>query len=242
MTRSKPLHFKRGEIEFQLWRITDEEYRQLREHSLPIKEDGMFMLNLMLFERDRGDRLTLPKAFLALEKRFGRSSTWFDDWKCSFSYPLLLVLRRTAGKFYYMLRIGDYRGSLEFPLYRVLEAGAGDYDVNVYHNPFELEFSREEINEFMSYLYGFIAGYAEATCKPPIQPFLKHIDSNHILYGYRDGEFFEEEIESESEYQAAIAAFKTVYETEEEQEDPSDQIRLLLQTITGDLLNGNELS
>lgn len=58
------------------------------------------------------------------------------------------------------------------------------------------EFSREEINEFISYFSGYLKGCSEWISLFPRQPFIKKIDSNHILYGYRDREFFEEQIES----------------------------------------------
>jgi hypothetical protein len=81
MKRDFPEHiqFQRSETEFSLWRLTDGEYQQLRQNSLPIKEDGMFLLRLMLYERSEPEQLTLPKALITLEHLFGHSSDWFDD-------------------------------------------------------------------------------------------------------------------------------------------------------------------
>jgi hypothetical protein len=48
-------------------------------------------------------------------------------------------------------------------------------------------------------------------CNQRIQPFIRLIRASHILYGYRDGEFFEEQMDSPEEYEAAIQAFDEVY-------------------------------
>jgi hypothetical protein len=230
------LDLKQGETQFHLWRLTEDEFRQLRSNSLPIKDDGMFLLQLMLSERDNPERLTLPKALLTLEHLFGKASDWIDEWKSSFSFPLLLLLNKPVGRFLYLLRIEDYRGSVEFRLYRILENGADGYDINTYREPFELEFSREQINQFICYLYGYLAGVARIVCNQQIQPFIRLIRASHILYGYRDGEFFEEQIDSPEEYEAAIQAFDEVYGSLK-QERQSQDLRALLETITGETVS-----
>ncbi len=223
---------QRGETQFHLWRLTEEEDSRLRDNSLPIKEDGMFLMQLMLSERHNPDRLTLPKAFLALEHLFGETSHLFDDWKGSFSFPLLLAVK-TAGQFFYLLRVYDHRGSLQFPLYRILENGVDGYDIHAYREPLEIEFSREEINEFICYFYGYLVGVAEIINELPKKSFLKRIDSNHILYGCQDGTFFEEQIDSEEDYKAAIQTFEETYGTSV-QEEQVENLRSLLQRITGE--------
>ena len=44
-----------------------------------------------------------------------------------------------------------------------------------------------------------------------MQPFLKTIDSNWILYGYKEEEYFEKHCNSEEVYQAEIKSFEEVY-------------------------------
>lgn len=220
----------RSKIQFDLWRLTDEEYRRLRQNSLPIKEDLMFLWQLALQEHQDPNLLTLPKAFTTLEKLFGKTSDWFDNWKGSFSFPLLLAVKKPQENFFYLFRIYDHRGNLSFPLYRILENGVDGYKTDIYREPFELEFSREEINQFISYFYGYLTGYSEEISQLQLDPFLKRIDSNHIFYGYRDGEFFEEQIDSEDDYQQAIEVFEQNYHSIKE-ERQSREIQSLLQTI-----------
>lgn len=119
MNNRKHINLKRRETKFHLWRITEEEYRDLRGNSLPIKEDGFFLIELSLSERHNPDRLTLPKAFLTLEYLFGKTSDFFDDWKGSFTFPLLLLVQKSKAQFFYMLRIYDHRGTIYYPLYRI---------------------------------------------------------------------------------------------------------------------------
>jgi hypothetical protein len=228
------LELKQGETQFQLRRLTEDEFRQLRSTSLPIKNDEMFLLNLMLSERHNPERLSLPKALVTLEYFFGKASNWLDKWKSSFSFPLLLVLKKQVGRFFYLLRIEDYRGELEFRFYRILENGTEGYNDNICREPFEIEFSRSEINQFICYLIGYLASAAESFCKLlPVQPFLRHIDASHIIYGYRNGAFFEEQIDSPEQYEATIQAFETVYGSVK-QEQQALEMRSLIQMITGE--------
>lgn len=224
------LNLKWQGTSFELWRLSEEEYDQLRQSSLPIKEDHTFLWWLYLSERNDPDRLTLPKAFLTLEHLFGKTSDSFDDWKGSFRFPLLLVVKKSQDKFFYMLNIYDHRGSLSFAWYRVLEDGVDGYDIYVYQEPFEKEFSREEINQFLSYFYGYLIGVSDWAIPALPPPFLKRIDSNSILYGCRAGELFEEEFESEEDYQQAITEFEQTYGPEKSA-DKSKEIQLLLRQI-----------
>lgn len=229
------VELKYRETQFCIWRLTDEEYQQLRDNSLPIKEDSRFFLHLALSEHYNPERLTLPKAFLTLEHLFGKTSHQFDDWKGTFSFPLLLEVRKDAGCFFYLWRIYDHRGSLYFPLYRVLENGANGYNVNAYRDPFELEFSREEINQFISYFYGYLIGVSKWIYRFSTRTFLKKIDSENIIYGYKDGEFFERQFDSEEEYEKEIRLFEETYETTV-MEEKSGDVKSLLQKIVNKAL------
>lgn len=224
--------FKKGDTQFDLGRLGDEECLQLRQHSLPIKVDSAFMFELALSEHRNPDRLTLSEAFVALEALFGKTSHQFDSWKGSFCFPLLLVLNKQQGQFFYLLRILDHRGTLDFLLYRVLEQGAEGYNIDAYRSPYELEFSTEEINKFICYVYGYLKGASKSVCKilPP-PPFIKTVDSSLIIYGCRDKKLFEESFESQDDYQQAIEAFKQVYETDVSAR-VSEEIQSLLRQIT----------
>ncbi|KAI9129274.1 hypothetical protein [Acaryochloris sp. CCMEE 5410] len=52
MTYSTQDHitFEQGDTQFDLWRLGDEDYQQLRRHSLPSKEDAGLLFQLALSE------------------------------------------------------------------------------------------------------------------------------------------------------------------------------------------------
>ena len=89
------LELKRGETQFHLWCLTEDEFRHLRSTSLPIKDDNIFLLYLLLSDRNNSERLSLPEVLVTMEYLFGKTSDWFDKFKSSFSFPLLLVLKKT---------------------------------------------------------------------------------------------------------------------------------------------------
>ena len=224
------ISFKLEDTQFNLWRLGDDEYQQLRQHSLPIKQDAGFMFQLALSEHCNPDRLTLPEAFLTLEALFGKTSTQYDPWKGSFSFPLLMVLTQKQGRYFYLLRILDHRGCVDFPLYRLLEQGARGYNIDAYRAPYELEFPTEAINKFIGYLYGYLKGTSTWVCKISPPAFLKQVASNFILYGCRDGTLFEESFESDTDYHQAIEAFNQTYEVDITARE-SKEIQSLLQRI-----------
>jgi hypothetical protein len=216
-------------IKYDLFRLDDSEYDILRDNSLPIEEpDFWFYHCLFHSENDREDELNLAEAFVTLESIFGKSSNAFDHHKGSFSFPVLLVIKKPEQTFFYLMNICDHRGSFDFRLYKIIQEGLEDKDYNNTQKPFENEFSRHEINYFISYFYGYLSGYF-STCKriTPVKPFLKRINSSLVLYGYKDNEYFELDCETSEEYEAEIQLFEEKYG----KESKSEKINALLQAI-----------
>ncbi|KAF3887686.1 MULTISPECIES: hypothetical protein [Nostocales] len=205
------LDLQHAGIKYQLWRLDKSEYEKLRENSLPIADDFRFYLELYLSDRTREDRLNLAETFIILEWIFGESSNLFDDWKGSFCFPILLVVKKQIGRLYYLMSIYDRRGSVYFSLYRIIENSIYGYETQRLREPFEFEFSRQEINCFLNYFYEYLKGYFESV-KDIIYPqnFIKKIDSNLIIYGYKNGEYFEDQYDSEDSFQEAIRIFEEV--------------------------------
>jgi hypothetical protein len=197
-------------VKYGIWRLSDTEYTKLRETSLPIK-DYNFEVNYHLgLYSDRG--LKLAEIMTILEWLLGESSDFYDDWKCGFYFPTLLTITKENEMFYYLMTIYDYRGSIQFHLYKIVDnppKKASDRDT--VRQPFP-DFSEEDIKYFTSFFYGYLEGYFEmAKSWIPTKTFIKTIDSNSILYGCKDGKFFEEHYESESLYRLRIKLFKKKY-------------------------------
>jgi hypothetical protein len=202
-------------VNYQLWRLDDIEYSKLRQHSMPIKDADFWLYRSLSNYRDaEQNKFNLAKLFVVLEYKFGKSSNYIDTWKGSFSFPLLLVIEKTE-TFYYMMDISDHRGWVEFRLYKIVMEGISDKDKfgnSVYKDPFEAEFSRDEIDCFICHFYGYLVGYFRAVKKTiQIKPFLNKIDSNFILYGYEDNNYFEKGYDNEEAYKAAIQSFEDKY-------------------------------
>ncbi|KYC42350.1 hypothetical protein WA1_20485 [Scytonema hofmannii PCC 7110] len=200
-------------IKYHMWRIDDLEDNKLRDNSLRIEDpDFWFYHSLFRSQHGKEDELNLAEFFVVLESIFGESSDYFDKWKGSFSFPLLLVVEKKTGSFFYLMQISDHRGSVYFRLNKIVENGVEDNENNKVYKPFEEEFSRIEINYFLSYFYGYLIGYFEVFKRITLtQPFLNRIDSNLIFYGYKDNDYFEEDCYTPEEYQAGIQSFEGKY-------------------------------
>jgi hypothetical protein len=145
-----------------------------------------------------------------------------------------MILEKVQGKFFYLIDIYDNRGTLYFSFYRVLESDVEGYDHQILREPFELEFSRQEINYFISYFYGYLEGsFQSRKLLIPSEQFFKKIGSNLILYGYKDEHYFEEQYLSPEEYQTAIENLESIGITSKTSQDVND----ILQTITSEIVD-----
>jgi hypothetical protein len=244
MTNSPRPHrqFNATQFTFELWRLNDAEYKQLRSRSFSIRYNSLFMLSLASMDRGKLDELILPKVLLVMEEEFGKSSKYIDDWKQTFSFPFLLAIHKPHGIFYYLLRIEDYRGGLEFNLYRIVdELRHVGLDLRVSHLPIEDEFSNTEIEYLVSYLWGFLQANSRYlhVLQPEIKPFFRHVGASHILYGYWDGKFVEEVIENETKYLRAVKKLEAKYgEPEISEAEKVDQTKQMILAITPKSLDG----
>jgi hypothetical protein len=205
------------ESSLELFRLQDNEYCILREYSFPLREDGFVILDLRLADRRNDRRLLLSKVLVALEENFGPSSRNIDFYKQTFSFPFLLRFTKGEESWSYLLRLDDFRGSLEFNFYRVVDSlKYAETRRDAYNEPIEGELGKEEMKYWISYLWGYLKTSSEVWCRYKIRcgelaPFFRHVDSNHILYGYLDGEFFEYQIQNEKKYKAKVAKLRQKY-------------------------------
>ncbi|PKO20955.1 MAG: hypothetical protein CVU38_17390 [Chloroflexi bacterium HGW-Chloroflexi-1] len=213
---AEPRTFNLKTFQCSLLRLDDNAYRRLRQHSIPISENHALYWELEFpLQREpskKDERLSLPKAYVALKTLFGESGGDFDDWKGSFAFPFFLKVARGDQDFAYLLNVHDHRCSIEFDIYKLAPPDAG-YDSRRYYEPFEEEFARAEIDHFIVYFYGFLVGFFDAVKDRHDEPFCKQVGSQSVLYGYQDGQFFEEQYDSEEEYQATLKTFEARYRT-----------------------------
>jgi hypothetical protein len=237
-------------IKYELWAIDDTEHTKLwRDNCIHISYTSKFCSQLVISQyRKEGEYLNLAELFTVLEWLFGESSISYDFMKGSFCFHILLVIHRENGTFFYILDIFDTRGYMHLDLYKVVEDTAiHEYDNDQPYPHLNVEFSQEEIDYFFHYFYGFLLGYFQAAkrvmllevrleekagfCGTVIsrKNFLRTVISELILYGYRNGEYFEEEYKTEKIYREQIKLFEKtcgvpLYETD---------VSHVLQAITG---------
>lgn len=197
-------------VRCQLARLSDPQFSALRRQCVPIEVDGMFQLMLLHPRRPSRPAPQLGELYTALRMLFGESGTLYDDYKGSFSFPLLLYVKRETGRFRYLLEVDDWKGGLEFHLWKVAdrpeELGAG-VERHVYRQPIPEEFSREELHYYLAHFYGLLQGFIEAYVRTMrCEPFVKAVPAKLALYGHLNGEFFEDRFDSEEEYQQAREA------------------------------------
>jgi len=189
-------YFQLDTFESELWRLEEDEFKMLHERSFAI-----LLSHLICKHKSR--QLTLPKAFIALEALFGEGSKLKGNPEQAFSFPFLLSIKKSSCLFYYLFEITDLRGGLSFNLYRIADQKKHiQGDLPESQNPIENEFSSEEIQCFTKHLRSYLNRIVKMLCEiyESFEPFVRCIDSERILYGYKEGDFFEMKFEREIDY------------------------------------------
>jgi hypothetical protein len=204
-SNTKLFHLKGFDV--SLVRLTDLQYYKLGRRSIAIFDDGYFMMKLARSARRDGGGLDFPRVYFILKLVYGRSGYAYDDWKGSFAFPFAIDVIKGDHVFPYLLKIHNHRSILEFSIRKVV--GDKSQADGIYHHPFTEEFSREEINYFLAFFYGYLEGRLEVALEngARMTKFIHKVDSNLILYGCRQGQFFEEQYDDEDEFEAVYRRY-----------------------------------
>jgi hypothetical protein len=194
------IDIKTKERTYKLIRLNDEQFYLLYKNSISISEDYKHLMSLSIDE----DIIysSFSKMYMALKGLFGESGNHYDDWKGSFSFPFLICFQKDE-EFGYLMNLYNIRSSIEFKIAKLIHVDDERFERDILHNPFE-EFPREEINYFINYFVGFLTGYFQSVSDQYDEVFLKTVRSNLILFGYKDGCFFDSQYENEEEFHKAI--------------------------------------
>jgi hypothetical protein len=144
----------------------------------------------------------LGQARIVLERRFGVSSLAYDGYRGSWCFPLLLTFDH-APLLRYMVRVHDRRGTIYFPLFRVMERELSPSARTRHHSPFANEFSRSEITAFTTVFFEYLRAGAETLSDSFVAPFCRAVDSDLLLYGCENGLFFEQYYEDRAAFASA---------------------------------------
>ena len=178
--------------------IDSKTYHEYFQNSIPINEDGIFPILLINSIKKEHPEIIYPHYYMALKSLFGESSRLYDDYKSSFGYLFSLKVSDSL----YTLNLSDTKGVFTFYLKKILTTQDefekyGDMR-KIYQEPFD-EFSDNDIKEFMARFIGFMVGYIEATKDTYNEEFIRYLDYCFLVYGYKDGAFFEKEYDDKKE-------------------------------------------
>jgi hypothetical protein len=187
-----------------LRRCDDAFFRRAWLRSVPIEPEYLSPSFSLLPRTTLG----LPQLYATLTQLFGRSGKLYDDWKGAFAFPFKLTVERNSNQHKYLLKLTNYKAEVEHSILRVLQPGES-LNRDVYYKPFDAELTRADMDSLVDYLYRSLEGYFQ-TMPRWDTPFLKHVRSNLIVFGYnkRLGDFFEEEYESFEPYEASLATWR----------------------------------
>lgn len=226
------LEFEIEGAHIRLRRVDDWQYRGLVDRSNFVQDDFMFSIQLERYHRSAGLELELGQIYVALTALFGNSSVTFDNYKCSFSFLFLLGAHVGGQTFQYTLDAGDLRGGMDWRFRRVY-ARTDPRPRTHSADPLTDGLSRDQLNEIISWLYGYIRGYFEVTQASFQTPFYRFVPAARLVYGLEDGAFFQREFTSEKKYQAELKrlAKKIPENILEDASDTPDSIDALLETV-----------
>ena len=212
LTASEQIDLEINQNHYRLHRLSDQDYFVLSDYTIPIKADSLFFTVCYIPMYFREEKLELAKIYLSLQYLFGETSRCFDNYKSSFAFPLFTQILKQEGTYNYVIIVQDYKGMLDFSIRRCVEKLIEPHQ-SFYHEPYEQEFSLEDLRYFITYFYGYLLGRLKAIRNLKPAPFYRNIPSNNILYGYCEQEgFFELEYQEDGERDQILAKFAFSYQ------------------------------
>jgi hypothetical protein len=191
MKGSTFLDLEKSGLIVKIEKIDDKTYFDLvKTQFSPVMEDYYFMMILDRFYQKH--KFNLPRIYATLYTLYGLHNG-YDDYKCSFSYRFKLTLVKDKDSiFTYLLHIMDMKGNPPyFTFYR--ELGQHELDKKGrYVEHIDAEFSKEAMQEFMAQFVGHLWGTFNGLKETFNTPFFRTVAYDYTIYGFEDGEFFED--------------------------------------------------
>ena len=205
------IELESGDIHYKLTRMPDDEYIvAYNDNGMRIEHDWRFYWSFEDELKAKGIYLNLAQIHATLKKLCGGSGYFYDHSKGSFSFPFSLKVKKENKNFAYLFMVSDSRGSTHFNIYKLLEPDDDKYDRRWSRKPIEGEFSKKEIYGFIMRFCGYLADSFKTIVKSYDEFFFKKVEASLILYGYKDGHFFEEGYDSREEYELAVKALEKI--------------------------------
>ena len=140
----------------------------------------------------------LPKLYAALTCLTGPSDFCYDDYKGSYSFSFKLKVQKDQVTSEYFYHLYHYRSYIEFSVLHIVPESDPRNSSQLYE-PNDQLFSDEDICALSRFFCGYCLGYIKGARYTP-QPFVKNSDSNLLLFGYFENEYFIRSYDDQEEY------------------------------------------
>lgn len=203
----KLITYKTTNATYYLSPLNDTLYTMLAQQSVAIHDESYWQLfDLRRRSEMKGEApLQFGQLYFTLKLICNQDTSQVrDTWKSAFLFPFLLTGTWKQQGLLYLFRIANYRSTLEMTLRRLMALDHRKRDHDIIHQPFAHELPQEAIHDLCAYVYGYVEGAYSAIPKALFEPFYCCINSNLILFGYQDGNFFEWQYHDPDAYEAAV--------------------------------------
>lgn len=194
LSLTRECHGRATGLDARIGRISDHRFRSRIRHCLCIDPDLATWLSLKppTIEEPRSLN-SLAQFYAAFRRAYGESGNQFDRWKGAFNFAFEIQVLKGSAVIPYVLNVVNFRSGVEFRYYKLIDPTDTHFDRFVVHRPLVEEFSEKQMTAVSAYLCGFAQGYWETSMLPGDErEFLKWVESNLILFGYKAGDYFEE--------------------------------------------------
>ena len=183
--------------------INDNQLREVIEYRVPIEVDYLFF---HLLCRDHDNEINLATLYAEFRAVFGPSGNYFDSWKGAFSFAFKIEILKDNEVIPYALIVSNMRSSVEFRFYKVISASDTQFEKHRIYPPFPNELSAANMNAVSAFLCSY-AKTVYQVAKIEQNDFTKAIQSNLILFGYRQQKFFVTQYKTEEEFEVDYRLF-----------------------------------
>lgn len=214
--RNVSMEIETEENTYTLIRLNDRQYKELKRNAVPISED--FEYSRFICRADGIIFNSLPKMYVTLRTLFGESGVLYDEWKGSFWFPFLVSFKKDGERYDYLLSFENFRSYIEIRMAKMFPEDDETFDRDVFHDPFD-DFPRSEMRYLLNYFIGYLSGCFKEMSKYYSTPFFQAVDSNGIVFGWKDGRFFERSFSGARSFNKAVQRMEEYMATVERVEE-----------------------
>ncbi len=189
-------------------RLTRPQFTKIAKHAVLIEINNF---NWLMAVNHSQRELLFSRMFVTLEYLFGSNDKQGigDGYKRSFYFPFLLKFPEEKENLGYLMMVHDHRLSIDYKFAKILPPNE-NLDKNKSYKPFE-DFTKEEIKYTVNFFYGYSKAWFENYLVNFYdRSFYKTIASDLGVYGYKEGEFFDESFDDPDIYNDFLSELSAI--------------------------------